>query len=108
MISLRNRFEVTGTSFGPTVRVCEPGLVDNVHKLKCAYGILGRIRSQHRRRDARHASQLTRIVLQVDLPDLGGAADVDRARCAGDPAAGRALQMVGIDVQPYRAVALGA
>ena len=36
------------------------------------------LRLQHRHRDARHAGQLARVVAQVDLPDLGGAADVHR------------------------------
>ena len=46
--------------------------------------------------------------MQVDLPDLGGAANMDWARYAGDPAAGGAFQVVGVDVQAHGAVALGA
>ena len=46
--------------------------------------------------------------MQVNLPDLGGAANVHRASHACDPAAGGAFQVVGIDVQAHGAVALGA
>lgn len=63
---------------------------------------------RHRHRDSRHAGRLTRIVVHLDLPHLRGADDVDRARGADDPAAAGALEVVGVDVQPDAAVALGS
>jgi cob(I)alamin adenosyltransferase len=62
---------------------------------------------QHRHGQARYASQLTIVVVHVDVPDLRAAPDVHRPRDAGDPAAARALEVVGIDVQPDHIKPLG-
>ena len=64
-------------------------------------------RRQDRHGDAGHAGEFPRVVAQVNLPDLRGASDVHRAGGAGDPTAFDAPDVVGIDVQPHRAVALG-
>ena len=69
---------------------------------------LASTRRQHRHGDARDAGQLAGLVVHFNLPDLGGSANMHRACHAGDPAAGGAFQVVGVDVQAHRAVALGA
>jgi cob(I)alamin adenosyltransferase len=68
---------------------------------------LASARRQDGQRQARDAGQLAGIVGHVDLPDLGGAADVDWPRDARHPARGRALDVVGVDVQPHRPMAFG-
>eukprot|EP01034_Spumella_vulgaris_P039488 gene39489-48796_t len=67
--------------------------------------VLGR---QHRHGDARDAGQLARVVDHVNLPNLRGAANVHWPCRAGNPAAGGGAQVIGIDVQPHGAMALGA
>src|SRR5688572_15358537 len=54
--------------------------------------------------DAGNAGWLPLVVAQVDLPDMRGASDVNRARDAGHPALADAAQVVGIDLQADRAV----
>lgn len=63
---------------------------------------------QHRHRDARNTGQLARVVVHLNLPDLRGAANVNRLDGARDPAAGDTANMVGVDVQPHAPVSLGA
>ena len=58
-------------------------------------------RHQHSHRDARHACQLAGVIGQLDLPDLGAAADVNGTCDAGDPAAGRSLARWGQVLNSY-------
>src|SRR5690606_6931280 len=48
----------------------------------------------------RDADRLASLVLDADVPDLGGAADVHGAGGAGDGAGTGRAQVVGVDLQP--------
>src|SRR6185503_13458280 len=55
--------------------------------------------------DPRDAGALPLFVAQLNLPNMGGAPDVDRARDSGNPTLGDAAQMVGVDLEANRPMA---
>ena len=60
-------------------------------------------RGEYCHRDARNASQVSLVIVQVDMPDMGTAADVNGTGDSGHPASVRGANMVRIDVEAHHA-----